>query len=118
MAVSKTPYKWNISLKKTAKTDKISPIPKQKINNKNSGIILKKIFRVIVPVVYNFITKRAGIVNNKFTLLDTTLESGKIYLGTYTFLIKYPFSIIELIENVVDSEKKVNNIWPDIKYKI
>ena len=38
-----------------------------------------------------------------------------MYLGTYTFFISAALPITEVMAMVVDSEKKVNMIWPVIR---
>lgn len=51
-------------------------------------------------------TINASIENIIVIKLDNTRESGKIYLGKYTFFIKDAPPRIELIAILVDSAKK------------
>lgn len=49
----------------------------------------------------------------KLIVEDSTLDTGKIYLGTYTFVINDALPKIEPIDCDDASEKKLNRIIPD-----
>jgi len=53
--------------------------------------------------VITSIKNNPGNESTKFTQLERTLARGNIYLGTYTFFIKEPFSSIEPIAVFVAS---------------
>jgi hypothetical protein len=81
---------------------------------KGNGI--NNICHVIGTLKITIIIIIATKANSKLTNDDITLETGKIYFGTYIFLKKLAFPKIEFIAVVVDSEKKVKMICPDKIY--
>ena len=49
------------------------------------------------------------------TNVDATRASGKINFGIYTLRISDPFTMMDSIEVMVLSLKKVHRVWPHIR---
>ena len=56
------------------------------------------------------ITMNKGTMEiNKFIVDESTLETGKIYFGIYTFVINEALPTMDISPMLVDSEKKLKN---------
>jgi hypothetical protein len=111
-----TPHKNCVSLKNTIADDKKKLIPMQNatiqiIENgrrSSAGVIR-------VPVIN--MTKKSGIMEiRKLTPEESTLDTGKIYFGIYTFVIKDAFPTIDIKPMLVASEKKLKKTIPVNRY--
>ena len=115
-AFKNTPYKYSTSLKQTTNTESIKPIPIENTNKYNSTTGISTIVKEKLQSVAIITMNKATMDKTMVTKDDSTLDTGKIYFGKYTFLIRAAPLIIELIAIVVDSEKNPNNNWPANKY--
>ncbi|MET3548172.1 hypothetical protein ABID47_004800 [Paenibacillus favisporus] len=95
-----------MSLKNTVIVANISPAPIDKNNNINKGTHINNIVAWNFIFVTSMITKIGNIAIRVVIKEEHTLESGKKYLGTYTFLINWLLALMESIEKFVASEKK------------
>ena len=67
----------------------------------------------VIGARVNKTTKRSGIIEiSKLIVEDKTLETGKIYLGIYTFVIREEFPTMAIKPILVASEKKLKNTMP------
>lgn len=71
---------------------------------------------VIGALVIIAINNSGTIEINKLIDDDITLETGKIYLGIYTLVIREAFPTIDIRPILVASLKKLKNTIPTIKY--
>ena len=63
------------------------------------------------------ITKSSGMKDSSKLIEEArTFEIGKIYLGTYTFLINDALLVMEVIPEATASEKKLKNTIPISRY--
>ena len=63
------------------------------------------------------ITMNKGTMEiNKFIVDESTLETGKIYFGIYTFVINEALPTMDISPMLVDSEKKLKNTMPIKRY--
>ena len=66
--------------------------------------------------VMSMTSKMAARLNSRLTKLDTTRLTGKINLGTYTFLIREELPSTLPMPMLVLSLKKLNSVLPQIRY--
>ena len=78
-----------------------------------TGIRQRKIVKENCTLVTSITTKRAQKEKPRFTRSLVTLDSVKIYLGTYVFFNKEAFPVIEVKPWVVDSRIKLYRILPE-----
>jgi hypothetical protein len=77
-------------------------------NNRIAGVIGAPVTTITITIATS---ENSSVMNE-----EITLESGKIYLGIYTFLISGPALRIEFIDNEVASAKKLKIICPAKRY--
>jgi hypothetical protein len=70
------------------------------------------IYQVNGVCVMSITISIAAIEKIMVTKHDSTLERGKMYLGTYTFLISAPFCMMEPMDILVASEKNEKITMP------
>ena len=67
----------------------------------------------VIGARVNKTTKRSGIIEiSKLIVEDNTLETGKIYFGIYTLVIREEFPTMAIKPIPVASEKKLKNTIP------
>jgi len=77
-------------------------------NNRTAGVI--RILEIITA-------KNSGTMEiNKFIAEDKTLDTGKMYLGIYTFVIRDALPTMDIRPILVASEKKLKKTIPINKY--
>ena len=75
-------------------------------------------YTFVIGALVTTTTINSGIIDNsKLTAVESTLETGYIYLGTYTFVIKDALPTIDINPFPTESVKKVNKTEPHNKYK-
>jgi len=110
------PHKNCISRKKTIADDKIKLTPIQNIivHTRLKG---KARIAEVNRTPVNKTTINNGIIeSSKFIADDSTLATGKIYFGIYTFIISEELLTMDISPILVASEKKLKNTMPIIRY--
>ena len=110
-------YRWVISRKYTASADRAMPSPMQKVSSSARGTGVSSRVKDRRQPVNTMTMRMATRLKLMVTKLEQTREKGKIYLGMYTLRIKGPFTITEYMDALVLSLKKVQRVWPQIRYR-